>query len=131
MIGGLVKEFREFAMRGNVIDLAVAVIIGTAFGKVVSSMVDDILMPIIGIPMGKMSFESLTFTLNGAVIRYGAFLTRVIDFLIVAFCIFMVVKIMNALKKRFEAEKPPAAPAGPSREEALLAEIRDLLKAGR
>lgn len=131
MVGGLMKEFREFAMRGNVVDLAVAVIIGAAFGKVVSSMVDDILMPIIGIPMGKMSFESLTVTLNGAVVRYGAFLTRVIDFLIVAFCIFLVIKVMNTIKKRFEQEKPPAAPAGPSREEVLLTEIRDLLKAGR
>ena len=149
----LIKEFKEFAMRGNVVDLAVGVIIGGAFGKIVTSMVNDILMPPVGKAMGGVNFSDLFINLdpgksatNGlpitsiaqakaagaAVIAYGSFINTVIDFVIVAFCIFMVVKGMNTLKNRLEREKAaapaPAAPE-PTKEEKLLGEIRDILKA--
>jgi len=147
----IIKEFKEFAMKGNVVDLAVGVIIGAAFGKIVTSIVTDILMPPIGKMMGGVNFADLFINLdrsktlpNGeafhslaqakaagaAVIAYGSFINTVIDFLIVAFCIFMVVKGMNALKRKPDAA--PAAPAPepePTKEEKLLTEIRDLLKA--
>lgn len=129
----IIKEFKEFALRGNVVDLAVGVIIGGAFGKIVSSLVGDVLMPPIGVLLGGVNFSDLAITIKEAtdgaeavVIKYGAFIQTVIDFLIIAFVIFMVIKAMNSLKKKEEAA-PPAPPA-PSNEEKLLAEIRDLLK---
>ena len=137
---GMMKEFKDFAMRGNVVDLAVGVIIGGAFGKIVSSMVSDILMPPIGMLTGGVKFEELKFILKDAVtegdkvteavtINYGVFIDTVIQFLIVAFCIFMVIKGMNSMKKKEEAAPAEApAPPAPSKEELLLAEIRDELR---
>ena len=136
---GFVKEFKEFAMKGNVMDMAVGVIIGGAFGKIVSSLVDDIIMPLIGKMTGGVSFTDLFVNLSegnyqtlaaakeagAAVFAYGQFIQNIIDFLIVAFCIFLMIKGMNNLNKKKEEE--PAAPAGPTQEE-LLGEIRDLLK---
>ena len=136
---GFVKEFKEFAMKGNVMDMAVGVIIGGAFGKIVSSLVDDIIMPLIGKVTGGVSFTDLFVNLGegnyqtlaaakeagAAVFAYGQFIQNIIDFLIVAFCIFLMIKGMNNLNKKKEEE--PAAPAGPTQEE-LLGEIRDLLK---
>ena len=129
----MVKEFREFAMRGNVVDLAVGIIIGAAFGKIVSSLVADVLMPPIGILVGGVDFSSLSITLKQAaegqaavVIKYGAFINTIIDFVIVAFAIFLLIRALNTLKKKQEAA--PAAPAPPPQEQVLLAEIRDLLK---
>ncbi len=170
----IVKEFRDFAMRGNVIDLAVGVIIGAAFGKIVNSMVEDVLMPPVGKLIGNMDFTNLYVSLSGKidaanaelvnkiastqpsaaggmlgvfdtatrlplakakelgpVIAYGNFITIAINFLIVAFCIFMVVKLMNIAKKRFDREQAAAAkaaPPPPTKEEVLLGEIRDILK---
>ena len=127
---GFIKEFKEFAMKGNVMDMAVGVIIGGAFGKIVSSLVDDILMPLVGVITGNVDFTKLQFAFGegdmSAVLKYGNFIQNVVDFLIVAFCIFLMIKAMNKMKKEEPAE--PAAPAGPTQEE-LLAEIRDLLKA--
>lgn len=141
---GLIKEFKEFAMRGNVVDLAVGVIIGVAFGKIVTSMVNDILMPPIGKAMGGVNFSDLFINLEPgkgtfqslkaakdagvAVIAYGSFINTVIDFTIVAFCIFVVIKAMNALKRK-PAPVAPAPPPEPTKEEKLLGEIRDILKA--
>ena len=136
---GFIKEFKEFAVKGNVMDMAVGVIIGGAFGKIVSSLVDDVLMPIIGKLTGGVSFTDLFINLGdgnyttlaaakeagAAVLAYGQFIQNIIDFIIIAFCIFLMIKGMNKLKKEEPAE--PAAPAGPTQEE-LLAEIRDLLK---
>ena len=129
----MMKEFRDFAMRGNVVDMAVGIIIGGAFGKIVSSFVNDVLMPPIGIAIGGVDFSELALTLKEAsgdvaavTLKYGAFIQTVIDFLIIAFAIFMAIKAMNKLKKK-EEEAPPAPPK-PSAEETLLAEIRDLLK---
>lgn len=124
-----VDEFKEFAMRGNVMDMAVGVIIGGAFGKIVSSLVNDIIMPLIGLVTGGIDFSDLSVKVIDAEVKYGMFIQNVVDFLIVAFCIFMMIKGINTLKKKHE-EKPaePAAPAEPSNEEKLLAEIRDLLK---
>ena len=137
----MLKEFKEFAMRGNVVDLAVGVIIGAGFGKIVTSMVNDVLMPPIGKVMGGVNFSDLFINLDtakgafaslkaakeagAAVIAYGAFISAIIDFAIVAFCIFLVVKAMNAMKKK----PAPAAPPGPTKEEELLTDIRDVLKA--
>ena len=128
------KEFKEFAMRGNVIDLAVGVIIGAAFGKIVSSLVNDVLMPPIGMLTGGMDFSNLAITLKGKTaeapavsINYGVFINSVIDFVIVAFCIFLLIRGINQLKRNEEAQ--PAAPPEPPKQEVLLAEIRDLLKA--
>ncbi|MDB5146808.1 MAG: Large-conductance mechanosensitive channel [Mucilaginibacter sp.] len=128
----IVKEFKEFAMRGNVVDLAVGVIIGAAFGKIVTSLVADIIMPPIGMVTGGIDFKDLKYVLKPAVdktpetaINYGLFINNVIDFLIVAFCIFLIVKGINTLKKKEEAA--PAAPPEPTKEELLLTEIRDLL----
>ncbi|MEM7371625.1 MAG: large conductance mechanosensitive channel protein MscL [Bacteroidota bacterium] len=137
----MLKEFKEFVMRGNVLDLAVAVIIGGAFGKIITSLVNDLLMPVISIIMGGVSFTDLFWSLDGnqyetiaaakeagaAVFAYGSFIQNVVDFLIVAFAIFMILKAYNASQKKKEEE--PAAPPAPSAEENLLTEIRDLLKA--
>ena len=124
-----VDEFKEFAMRGNVMDMAVGVIIGGAFGKIVSSLVNDIIMPLIGLVTGGIDFSDLSVKVIDAEVKYGMFIQNVVDFLIVAFCIFMMIKGITSLKKKHE-EKPaePAAPAEPSNEEKLLTEIRDLLK---
>lgn len=128
----LFKEFRDFAMRGNVVDLAVGVIIGAAFGKIVSSLVANIIMPPLGLLIGGVDFKSFAWVLKPAVggtpaviMQYGIFIQTVFDFIIVAFAIFMAVKLMNKLHKKKEVEKP--APK-PSAEETLLTEIRDLLK---
>ncbi len=123
---GFIKEFKEFAMKGNVMDMAVGVIIGGAFGKIVSSLVDDILMPLIGVVTGGVDFTGLIAKVGDAEVKYGVFIQNIIDFLIIAFCIFLMIKAMNKMKK--EEPEAPAAPAGPTQEE-LLAEIRDLLKA--
>ncbi len=138
---GFIKEFKEFAMKGNVMDMAVGVIIGGAFGKIVSSLVDDILMPIIGKLTGNVSFVDLFVTLGdgeysslaaakeagAAVFAYGQFIQNVVDFLIVAFCIFLMLKGINKLNRKKVEEPAPEEPKGPTQEE-LLAEIRDLLK---
>lgn len=121
---GFVKEFKEFAVKGNVMDMAVGVIIGGAFGKIVSSVVDDLLMPLVGMLTGGVDFTALSVKVGEATLTYGNLIQNVIDFLIVAFCIFLMVKGINKLKKQPE----PEAPAGPSAEEKLLTEIRDLLK---
>jgi large conductance mechanosensitive channel len=135
----ILQEFKAFAMRGNVVDMAVGVVIGGAFGKIVSSLVSDILMPPLGILTSDVDFSSLRIILKHATtdtagkavpevaISYGAFVTSAIDFLIVAFAIFMVVKAMTYLKRKEEAAPPP--PPAPTKEEVLLAEIRDVLKA--
>jgi large conductance mechanosensitive channel len=127
------KEFREFAVRGNVVDLAVGIIIGAAFGKIVTSFVNDIITPPLGYLIGGVDFTDLAVTLpaiqagkDPVTINYGAFLQTVFDFLIVAFAIFLVVKTINRLKRKEEAAPQPAPT--PSREEELLTEIRDLLK---
>jgi large conductance mechanosensitive channel len=129
----MLKEFKEFAVKGNVVDMAVGVIIGVAFGKIVTSLVGDVIMPPIGVAMGGVDFSSLAIVVQEAidkkpavVISYGKFIQAVIDFVIIAFVIFMAIKGINSLKKK-EAEAP-AAPAAPSNQEVLLAEIRDLLK---
>ena len=129
----LFKEFKAFVMKGNVIDLAIGIIIGVAFGKIVSSFVNDILMPPIGLLLGGMDFSKLMIVLNQAAdgkviasINYGIFINVVIDFLIIALAIFMVVKVINKFKKKEEAA--PAEPPKPSNQELLLAEIRDILK---
>ncbi|WP_419698889.1 large-conductance mechanosensitive channel protein MscL [Mucilaginibacter sp. NFX135] len=130
----IIKEFKEFAMRGNVVDLAVGVIIGAAFGKIVTSLVNDVIMPPIGYVTGGIDFKNLKVLLKPAdpankvaevAINYGNFINTVIEFLIVAFCIFMVVKAINSLKKPEEAA--PVADPAPTKEETLLTEIRDLL----
>ena len=123
---GFFKEFKELAMKGNVMDMAVGVIIGGAFGKIVTSLVDDVLMPAIGTLTGGVDFSNLAVTFGDANLKYGSFIQNIIDFLIIAFCIFLMIKGMNKLSKKKEEE--PAAPAEPSNEEKLLSEIRDLLK---
>jgi large conductance mechanosensitive channel len=135
MTMSLAKEFREFAVKGNVIDLAVGVIIGGAFGKIVTSLVGDVVMPFVGLFVGGVNFTSLAFSLKegneGAppvLLKYGQFLQNVFDFLIVAGAVFFMVKAINTLKRKHEAAPPPAPPA-PTPTETLLAEIRDLLKA--
>lgn len=132
----MLQEFKAFAMRGNVVDLAVGIIIGGAFGKIVSSVVNDLIMPPIGVLIGGVDFKDLKITIVEAAgdaaavtINYGNFIQNVVDFLIIAFAIFMIVKGMNRMQKKEEAPAPaPAAPPEPSNEEKLLAEIRDLLK---
>jgi large conductance mechanosensitive channel len=126
---GMIKEFKEFAAKGNMLDLAVGIIIGAAFGKIVSSLVADVLMPPIGLILGGVNFTNLKITLREAVgtapavtLNYGTFIQTVVDFLIVAFAIFLLVKGVNRMRRR-QAEAPP-----PSNQEVLLAEIRDLLK---
>jgi large conductance mechanosensitive channel len=152
---GMVKEFREFALKGNVIDLAVGVIIGGAFGLIIKSMIDDVIMPVVGIA-GKADFSNRYFPLTekaraavvaaeaanaplgleearkaGPVLAYGNFITVAINFAILAFVIFLMVKFFNSARKRFEAEKPVPPPPGPTAEQKLLTEIRDLLAARR
>ena len=119
-------EFKEFISRGNVMDMAVGVIIGAAFGKIVSSLVDDILMPLIGTLLGGLNFSGLTIRINDASIAYGSFIQAIVDFLIVAFCIFTMIKFFEKFKKK-EEEKPVEKPKK-SDEVLLLEEIRDLLK---
>lgn len=123
---GFMKEFKDFAMRGNVVDLAVAVIIGGAFGKIVSSLVGDVVMPVVGLLLGGINFSGLSIMVGDAVIKYGAFLQAAVDFLIIAWVVFVALKLLNSMKKA----EPPAAPAA-SNQEVLLGEIRDLLKKGR
>jgi large conductance mechanosensitive channel len=141
---GFVKEFKEFAMKGNVMDMAVGVIIGGAFGKIVTSLVNDVLMPVISLCTGGVDFTNLFVKLSGdgdfktlaeaqeagaSVMAYGQFIQNIVDFLIVAFCIFLMIKAMNKLTKKKEEEPAPAPePPAPSKEEVLLTEIRDLLK---
>ena len=124
---GFIKEFKEFAVKGNVMDMAVGVIIGAAFGKIVTSLVNDILMPIIGMLTGGIDFTGLKATIGDANITYGQFVQSVSDFLIVAFCIFLMLKGINKLNRKKQEPAAPEAPKGPTQEE-LLAEIRDLLK---
>lgn len=127
---GLIKEFRDFAMRGNVVDLAVGVIIGGAFGGIVNSLVGDILMPLLGVISGGVNFNDRSIEIGDAIIAYGKFIQAIISFLIIAFALFMVIKGMNSLKKKEDAAPAPVVPE-PSKEEKLLAEIRDLLKERR
>ena len=143
----IVSEFREFALKGNVVDLAVGVIIGAAFGGVTTSLVKDIVMPPIGTLVGRMDFSNLYVPLYkmpagqewpktladaqklGSVIAYGNFITVIINFIIVAFAVFMLVKLMNIARRRFEKQQAAAPPPPPTKQEELLMEIRDLLKA--
>ncbi len=134
----LVDEFKAFAMRGNVVDMAVGIIIGGAFGKIISSFVGDVLMPPLGLLLGGIDFKDMSVTLKDAVmngaevvtpavsLNYGMFIQNVVDFLIIAFAIFMAIKAMNSMKKK--EEEVPAAPPAPTKEQELLSEIRDLLK---
>jgi large conductance mechanosensitive channel len=129
----ILKEFKEFAVKGNAVDMAVGIIIGAAFGKIISSLVADVVMPPIGVLVGGVSFTKLAITLKEAVgdvpavtLNYGNFIQSLVDFTIIAFAIFMVVKLINKLKKQEEAA--PVAPPEPTKEELLLTEIRDLLK---
>ena len=139
---GFIKEFKEFAMKGNVMDMAVGVIIGGAFGKIISSLVDDIIMPLIGTVTGGIDFTNKYIALSdkivdgmslekakevGAVFAYGQFLQNIVDFIIVALCIFVMLKAINKLARKKKKEEEAAAPAGPTTEE-LLTDIRDLLK---
>jgi large conductance mechanosensitive channel len=130
---GMIKEFKEFAVKGNVVDMAVGIIIGAAFGKIVSSFVGDVIMPPIGVMLGGVDFSNLSIVVREAVekkpavlISYGKFLQTIIDFAIIAFAIFIAVKAINSLKKK-EAAAPEAPPA-PTKDQVLLTEIRDLLK---
>ncbi len=130
----MMSEFKSFAMRGNVVDMAVGIVIGGAFGKIVSSFVADVLMPPIGLLLGNVDFSDLAVTLQDAgegaeavMLRYGVFIQTIVDFIIIAFAIFMVVKAMNTVMKK--EEEKPAEPPKPSKEEALLTEIRDALRA--
>ncbi len=129
----MMSEFKDFAMKGNVVDMAVGIVIGGAFGKIVSSFVADVLMPPIGLLLGNVDFSDLAVTLKAAeegaeavLMKYGVFIQTVVDFIIIAFAIFMVVKAMNSMKKK--EEEKPAAPPAPSKEEVLLTEIRDALR---
>lgn len=119
----LLAEFKAFAMRGNVVDLAVAVVVGAAFGKIISSLVDGIIMPLIGLILGGIDISGKTFTLGHAVVKWGLFLQTIIDFTLIALAIFVVVKLINTVKKNQEEQPPP-----PVEEVLLLREIRDLLK---
>jgi large conductance mechanosensitive channel len=133
MAMGMMQEFKTFAMRGNVIDMAVGIVIGGAFGKIVSSFVADVIMPPLGLIIGGVNFSNLAITIKEAVgdtaavtINYGNFIQTVFDFVIIAFAIFMVIKTMNSLKQK--EEEAPAEPPAPSKEELLLTEIRDALQ---
>ena len=129
----MMKEFKEFAMKGNVVDMAVGIIIGGAFGKIISSFVSDVLMPPIGLLLGGMDFSKMAYTLKPGsegvepvLLNYGMFINTTIDFIIIAFAIFMAIRALNSMKKKEEAA--PAPPPAPTKEETLLGEIRDLLK---
>ena len=144
---GFLKEFKEFAMKGNVVDMAVGVVIGAAFGKIVSSLVNDIIMPLVGVATGGMNFTDYKWVIQQAVMdgqevikpevsmNWGAWVQTIVDFLIVAFCIFVMIKFINNMRKRMEKQKEEevaaAAVAEPTKEEQLLTEIRDLLKANQ
>ena len=121
----MLREFKEFAMKGNVLDLAIAVIIGAAFGRIVTALVDNILMPIIGSFIGQ-NFESLATTVNGVEVKYGLFIQRTVDFILIAFVLFLIIKLINRIRKK-EAEVP-AAPPAPTNTEKLLMEIRDAVQ---
>lgn len=131
---GLISEFRDFALKGNVLDMAIGVIIGGAFGKIVGSLIEDMIMPVVGMA-GNVDFSKAMYLLkpkagegtSDVFLRYGNFITVTINFLILAFILFLVVKAFNSAKKRFETQKPAAAPAGPTVEQKLLTEIRDQL----
>ncbi len=130
---GLMKDFKNFAMKGNVLDLATAVIIGAAFGKIISSLVNDLLMPPLGLLLGKVDFKDLKIILTKGVdeaadvtLNYGMFVQNVFDFLIIAFCIFMIIRAAQKLEKK--KQDAPAPPPAPTKQELLLEEIRDLLK---
>jgi len=134
----VLQEFKEFAVKGNVVDMAVGIIIGAAFGKIVSSFVGDVIMPPIGVMLGGVDFSNLSITLKDAVdktpavvLAYGKFLQTIVDFTIVAFAVFMGIKAINTMKRQEEAQAAPAEPPAPSTEAELLAEIRDLLKSGK
>lgn len=129
----MLQEFKQFAMRGNVMDMAIGIIIGAAFGKIISSVVGDVIMPPIGLLLGGVDFSNLAITLKAGgegaepvLLKYGVFINTVIDFLIIAFAIFMVVKGINSMKRK--EEEKPAAPPAPTKSEVLLAEIRDELR---
>ena len=124
----MIKEFRDFVMKGNVLDLAVAVIMGIAFGAIITSLVNDIIMPIVGVLMGGVDFSSLSVTVGDAVIAYGKFLQTIVNFFLIALSLFFVIKSINTMQKRLTKEAPPAAPAPPTEDIVLLREIRDLLK---
>ena len=124
----MLQEFKSFAMKGNVVDLAVGVIIGAAFGKIVASLVEDVIMPLLGTLIGGINFGGLALTVGSATLKYGKFLQTCLDFLIIAWAIFVAVKLINRLRR--EEPAAPAAPALPPRQELLLEEIRDLLKKG-
>ncbi len=121
------EEFKKFAMKGNVVDLAIGVIIGGAFGKIVTSLVNDIIMPLIGLLLGGISFTHLQLKIGEATVNYGAFIQNIVDFLIISFSIFIITRSINNMRKQKEEEPAPAAPE-PSKEELLLEEIRDILK---
>jgi large conductance mechanosensitive channel len=130
---GMMKEFKEFAAKGNMLDMAVGIIVGAAFGKVISSLVSDVIMPPIGLIIGGVDFKALKLILKQAVgetaavtLNYGVFVQTIVDFLIVAFAIFLLIKGVNAMRKK--QEEAPAAPPAPSNQEILLGEIRDVLK---
>ena len=136
----MLDEFKAFAMRGNVVDMAVGIIIGGAFGKIISSFVSDVLMPPLGLLLGGLDFKDMMYVMKEAVmqgeeiivpavtVNYGLFIQNIIDFLIIAFAIFMAIKAMNSMKRKEEVAEEVAAPPAPTKEEELLAEIRDLLK---
>lgn len=136
----MLDEFKAFAMRGNVVDMAVGIIIGGAFGKIISSFVSDVLMPPLGLLLGGLDFKDMAYVMKAAVMQgeeilvpavslnYGMFIQNIIDFLIIAFAIFMAIKAMNSMKRKEEVAEEVAAPPAPTNEEVLLAEIRDLLK---
>jgi len=127
-MNSFISEFKAFAMKGNVMDLAIAVIIGAAFGKIVTALVDNIIMPLIGILLGGINFENLTVEVGNAVVTYGVFIQRVIDFIIIAFVIFMVIKAINNFKRKEEEKPAEEKTVEPSEELKLLTEIRDALK---
>ena len=122
----ILKEFKSFAMKGNVVDLAVGIVIGAAFGKIVSSLVGDIIMPVVGTIVGGVDFSGLAVNIGAASVKYGKFIQSTVDFVIIAAAIFMVVKAINRMQRAEQAK--PATPAAPPRQEVLLEEIRDLLK---
>jgi large conductance mechanosensitive channel len=131
----VMQEFKDFAVKGNAVDMAVGIVVGAAFGKIVSSFVADVIMPPIGVLLGGVNFSDLALTIQEAVgeapavvIKYGSFIQTIIDFTIIAFAIFMVIKAINSMKKEEIVEEKPAVEPEPSKEEVLLTEIRDLLK---